>query len=102
MEIDDKRYQRMQGFQGLTSPTRPQQIAFAHAIDKMLQMDPFGSHADKRKGAGRGALEGKGESTLKPLAGQIDLPSNHGVKNIGEVTTRNTTLPSTLGKIDVK
>ena len=102
MEIYDKRYKRMQGFRSLSAPTRPQQIAFAHVINKMLQMDPFGSYAYKGTGAGRGALKGKGESTLKPLAQQIDLPSKHGFKNIGEVTDRNNTLSTTLGKLNVK
>lgn len=102
MDIYAKRHKRMLGFQAIATPSRAQQIAYAHVINKMLQMDPHGSYAYKGKGAGRGALKGKGESTLKPIAQQIDLPTKHGFSDLGKVTTRNTTLLSTLGKLNIK
>lgn len=68
-----------------------QEIRMAHTINKMIQMDPYGSYAYKGKGAGKGAIKGKGESSLKPLDQQIDLPKNSGISDTSAVKTRSQT-----------
>ncbi|HEX5126320.1 MAG TPA: hypothetical protein VFW00_06245 [Rhodocyclaceae bacterium] len=93
--IFKKRYTR---FSSLMTASRSelQDIAFAHVINKLVQMDPHGSYAYKGKGAGKKALGGKGESSLLPLAQQIDLPKNSGFNDVSAVTTRSQTILKTL------
>lgn len=76
--------------------TRAQTIKYAHTINKLLQIDPFGSYAYKGKGASKKARAGKGESSNKPLANQIDLPKSHGLSDVTGVTTRNQSILNVL------
>lgn len=100
--IFKKRHVRFDKYAKKLNPTRIEKIAFAHVTNKLLQMDPYGSYAYKGKGAGKGALKGKGESSLLPLAQQVDLPSNSGFNQISGVTTRNQSLLKMLGKVGVQ
>jgi len=92
MTVFNKKYQRRQALAALPNRSEAQEIKFAHATNELIQMDPYGSYAYKGKGASRKALGGKGESSNKPLAEQIDLPSSHGFSSISGVETRNQTL----------
>jgi hypothetical protein len=101
MEIFAKRHKRFVTLRENTARTEHQDIAFAHVINKLIQMDPHGSYAYKNKGASKNALKGKGESSLLPLANQIDLPSNHGFSNVTLANNRNNTLLSALSSIGI-
>lgn len=100
--IFKKRHQRFKKLKGIVARTRFDDIAFAHVTNKLLQMDPYGSYAYKGKGAGKKALGGKGESSLLPLAKQVDLPKNAGFTDVTGVTTRSKTILATLKKFGVQ
>ena len=76
------------------SRNEEQNIKYVHSVNKALQLHPYGTYAYKGKGASKSSLKGKGESATKPLADQIDLPSNHGFKDISAAKQRNKTLLS--------
>lgn len=99
--IFKKRHTRFQRLHVKAARSVFEEIAFAHVANKLLQMDPYGSYAYKGKGAGKKALGGKGESSLLPLAQQIDLPKNAGFTNLSGVTTRSKTILATLKKLGV-
>jgi hypothetical protein len=101
--IFKKRHLRFSQLQALGNKRDEQQnIRFAHAINKLIQMDPFGVYAFKGKGASKKSLSHKGEKSTLPLANQIDLPTNHGINDAKGVQTRNTSLLTTLAKVNVK
>lgn len=99
--IFKKRHQRFKKLKGIVARSLSDDIAFAHVTNKLVQMDPYGSYAYKGKGAGKKALGGKGESSLLPLAQQIDLPKNAGFSDLSGVTTRSKTILATLKKFGV-
>jgi hypothetical protein len=82
--------------------TEVETIRYAHKINKLIQLHPHSSYAYKSAGAGRKALKGKGESSSKPVAQQIDLPGKHGFKDIKAVNTRNASLLKTVKRFGVK
>lgn len=94
-----KRYKRFESYENMSSRTELQDISFAHTTNKLLQMDPHGSYGYKAGGAGKGALKGKGESSLKPLDQQIDLPKNSGLNDTKAVQTRSDTIMTFFGKL---
>jgi hypothetical protein len=100
--IFKKRHARFERLAKLMTPNRIRKIEWAHVTNKLLQMDPYGSYSYKGKGAGKKALSGKGESSLLPLAQQVDLPSNSGFNHISGVTTRSQSLLKILGKVGVQ
>jgi hypothetical protein len=100
--IFKKRHTRFSTLSKIVGRTELQDIRLSHVINKLIQMDPHGSYAYKSGGASKKALKGKGESTLLPLAQQIDLPKNSGFSNLSAVQTRSQTLLSSLGKVGVK
>jgi hypothetical protein len=99
--IYKKRHDRFTALQNIIKVNRGEghSIRYAHVINKLLQMHPHGSYAYKGTGAGKKFLSGKGESSLKPIANQIDLPKKHGFNDISGVTTRNQSILNTLKKI---
>ncbi len=100
--IFKKRFLRFDQLKKMKNLPEVREIAFAHVINKLIQMDPYGSYAYKGKGAGKRALKGKGESSLLPLSSQIDLPKTAGFTDMSGVTTRSQTLLKTLKKFGVK
>lgn len=89
-----KRHKSLLQLSKMKSGTDPElrKIVMAHRINQMIQLSPYGSYAYKGKGAGKGAVKGKGESSLKPVDQQIDMPKNSGIKNTNAVTTRSQSL----------
>lgn len=77
-------------------------IRYAHTINKLIQLHPYGSYAYKSGGASKKALKGKGESSTKSVDTQIDLPSKHGFNDIKAVNSRNTSLLKTVKGFGVK
>lgn len=82
--------------------TEAETIRYTHKINKLLQMHPHGSYAYKGAGASKKALKGKGESSTKSVAMQIDLPAKHGFNDIKAVQTRNASLLKTVTTFGVK
>ncbi|MES2126191.1 MAG: hypothetical protein V4463_02875 [Pseudomonadota bacterium] len=103
MSVFNKKHKRRLALKALGKKrTEAQDIKFAHATNELVQMHPYGSYAYKGKGASRKALHGKGESTLKPLAKQIDLPATHGFSSTAGAKTRSQTMLATLGLFKMK
>lgn len=100
--IFKKRHARFKKLRALAARTEIEDIRLAHVINKLVQIDPHGSYAYKGKGAGKGALKGKGESANQPLAQQIDLPKNSGFSSLSSVQTRSKTLLAAAGKVGLK
>ncbi len=100
--IFTKRHGRFITLSNMAGRTELDDIRLSHVINKLIQMDPHGSYSYKGGGASRKALKGKGESSLLPLAQQVDLPANSGFRDLAAAHNRNKALLSALGKVGLK
>ena len=101
--IFKKRYSKYLALQKLgTARSEAQTIKYAHAINRLIQLHPYGSYAYKGKGAGKSALKGKGESSLLPLAKQIQLPANNGFVSAKRAARRNARVLKALQRLGMK
>lgn len=91
-------YQALKKRAGNLSPF--ESIKMAHKANKLIQLHPLGSYAYKGRGASNSATKGKGESRLKPISQQIDLPSSHGLSSTNAVDQRNRSLMDMTRKMN--
>jgi hypothetical protein len=99
--IFKKRHDRYSALKGIQRSDEDD-LRYAHVINKLIQLDPFGTYGYKGAGAGRKALKYKGEGANKPLDEQIDLPRNHGIVDERGLEKRTRTMLDFINSLGVK
>lgn len=78
-----------------------QNIKFAHTINKLVQLDPFGTYSYKAGGAKKSSLSGKGENSSLSITPQVDWPKS-AFNAHSAFTTHVSDTISTLSKFGIK
>jgi hypothetical protein len=50
------------------------EVKYFHTVNRLLNLNPYGTYGYKGNGAGKKSLQGKGESSNNPLSKNVDLP----------------------------